>query len=162
MTKTVQLSRSCKARVWSGQMFTTGFEALGTTTGSSVAASARDRSRDPVVVGVEAVCPRGARAEYGLLGLTFVPDELNRVRLEGSYRGTKGPAWGDALAKRVDQVSIGLPEEYATPVLNALSGAVLGRVSSGVIRVTEAANGLVGSSGPSSASSRGLRSSCCW
>lgn len=145
MMKTLQLTPFVKTRVWYGEKMTGGFEAQAVITGSAGQNSAGWPSGN-VVVGLEALLPRGARAEYGLLGLEFLPDNLGRLQMEVPYSGMTGVAWPDALAGKLDEVRLGLPKEYASAVYASLSSAVEGRVPSGVLRIVDAAHGLVGSS----------------
>lgn len=143
--RTLQLTPLAKARVWSGEKMTGGFKAEGVITGSAEQSFAGWPSSN-VVVGLEALLPRGARAEYGLLGLEFMPDDLGRLQMAVPYSGMAGTAWPDALAGKLDEVRLGLPKEYASAVLASLSSAVEGRAPSGVLRIVDAAHGLVGSS----------------
>ncbi|XXX76294.1 hypothetical protein WMF30_52455 [Sorangium sp. So ce134] len=46
----------------------------------------------------------------------------------------------------MDDVRLGLPEEYSSTVLQALSSAFVTKFSAGVLRVAEAAHGTIGSS----------------
>lgn len=143
--KTLQLTRFAKARVWFGERVTDGFKPDGVITSSVERSFAGEPTRN-VMVGLEALLPTGARAEYGLLGLEFLPDHLGRLQIEVPYSGMAGIAWPDALAGKLDEVRLGLPEEYASAVLASLSSAGEGRVPSGVLRIVDAAHGLVGSS----------------
>ena len=102
--------------------------------------------RNNVIVGLEALVPRGGFAQYGLLELAFLPDDLDRLQLEVPYSSITGTAWPGALAGSLDEVRLGLPKEYAPAVLASLSSAVEGRIPSGVLRIVAAAHGLVGSS----------------
>lgn len=148
MLRTLQLTPLAKARVWFGETLTSGFVTEGVitrTTGAAGKKNAGGPSRS-VVVGVEALLPRGARAEYGLLGLEFLPDDLVRLQIEVPSSGMAGISWPDALAGKLDEVRLGLPKEYASAVLDTLSSAVEGRLPSGTLRIVEAAHGLVGSS----------------
>jgi hypothetical protein len=145
MMKTLQLTRFAKARVWFGERVTDGFKPDGVITSSVENSFAGGPTRN-VMVGLEALLPTGARAEYGLVVLEFLPDHLGRLQIEVPYSGMTGIAWPDALAGKLDDVRLGLPKEYTSAVLGSLCSAGEGRVPSGVIRIVDAAHGLVGSS----------------
>ena len=93
---------------------------------------------------VEAYVPRGARADYGLLGLEFAPGPA-AIEVIVPYSGPHGATLTDSLAGQIDDVRVGLPEEYAEAVLDALCAAAVS-LPSGVLRVCAAAHGRVGSS----------------
>lgn len=142
--KTVQVTQFVKARVWVNESATVGFVAEGILK-ASVRANPSE-SNGSHIVGVEAMIPRGGMVEYGLIGFQFVPDKLDRLQCEVGYSSMNGPSWPDALAAELDDVRLGLPREYSSAVVAALSSACEGRMPSGVIRIMDAAHGLVGSS----------------
>lgn len=92
---------------------------------------------------LEVRLPRGPRAEYGLLGARFTPDDSGHVTLRVGVSGAEGATF-DSLAGSFDDVRVGLPEEYAGEVLGTL--ASLERLPAGVLEIHECAHGAVGSS----------------
>ena len=145
MLKTLHLTRFAKARVCFGASMTGGFEAEDVISGLARQSAAGGPSSN-VIVGLEGLLPYGGYAAYGLLGLEFLPDDLGCLRIEVPYSGVTGAVWSDALAGKLDEVRLGLPQVYAPSVLAALSSAAERRVPSGALRIVDAAHGLVGSS----------------
>jgi hypothetical protein len=143
--RVLQLPRFAEARVWFGKSVIGGFKSEGVITGTTRQSYAGGQSSN-MIVGLEALVPCGGYAQYGLLELEFLPDDLARLRLEVPYSSMTGTAWPGALAGILDEVRLGLPKEYAPAVLASLSSAVEGRIPSGVLRIVAAAHGLVGSS----------------
>lgn len=96
-------------------------------------------------VAVEVLVPLGARAEYGLLGGEFSPMASTTLLRVDVFYGV-----GDhvaSLASGFDEVRAGLPREFARAVgaeIESLRGRV--EVSPGVLTLSYAAHGLVGSS----------------
>lgn len=97
-------------------------------------------------VTLEAFIPTGARALYGLVGFTVHARDDRTVRLVVPYCGDLGNSWTDSLARKFDDVRIGLPAQYADAVLGGATAAATGRSPSATIEVVEAAHGAVGSS----------------
>lgn len=95
--------------------------------------------------GFAAFVPRGARAQYGLLGLRYLPasTEAPTVKVPAMV-GTRG-TWQGELAGPADEVHVGLSAEYADAVLEGLLESA--DRSPGTLEVIEAAHGLAGSSG---------------
>ncbi|WP_437952615.1 hypothetical protein WME98_19285 [Sorangium sp. So ce296] len=140
----VQLTPLAKARVWVSESATFGVEFTGAISGSFVAA--RTASPEHAAVTVEALVPRGAMAEYGLVGLDFqsIPSETSRVEVGCSV--SEGMRWDKSIAATIDDVRLGLSEEYSQAVCQALSSAATTKLGPGVLRLVEAAHGAVGSS----------------
>lgn len=90
--------------------------------------------------------PRGARAECGMIGIQFVPGTLRQLQVEVGYSGIPGELYTNALAANLDEVRIGLPQEYASTVMESLVLRCQHRLPPGVLRIVDAAHGLVGSS----------------
>ncbi|WP_437482743.1 hypothetical protein WME75_41460 [Sorangium sp. So ce1014] len=112
--------------------------------GSFVAA--RAGAPEHPAVTVEALVPRGALAEYGLLGLAYQSTTSEASRVEVGYSTSEGMKWYESLAATIDEVRIGLPEEYSKSIFQALSSVVTTKFSPGVLRLAEAAHGAIGSS----------------
>ena len=109
------------------------------------APAARISKRDATL---EVLVPTGARSLYGLLGGTYEPNETGRLHIVVNVGAPKGPMFPDSLAGSLDEVHVGLPEEYSEAVLDGLVAAQLGGnlLPSGTFTVVCAAHGLVGSS----------------
>ncbi|KYF54180.1 hypothetical protein BE04_28615 [Sorangium cellulosum] len=84
--------------------------------------------------------------EYGLVGLDCQSSMSETLRVEVGYSTSEGVMWDKSLAVTIDDVRLGLPEEYSQAILQALSSAVATKLSPGVLRLAEAAHGAVGSS----------------
>lgn len=141
----LQLTAVAKARVSFGQKVTSGFVPEGTAT-SLVDGTTAAALPSALIVGVEAVVPRGARVEYGFLSVSFSASEEGRIRVEVPFSTQVGPLWTESLAATLDEVRIGLPKEYALAALDAFSSALVGRLPPGELLVSEAAHGAAGSS----------------
>lgn len=133
-----------KARVWVLESATSGLEFTDIVSGSFVA-TRTGAPKHPAVT-VEALVPRGPLAEYGLIGLAYQSTTSETLRIEVAYSTNGGMSWGKSLAATIDDVRLGLPEEYSQAVFHALSSAVATKLSPGVLRLAEAAHGAVGSS----------------
>jgi len=142
----LQLTPLAKARVWSEHMLTSGFAPDGVLTAPVGRAADSPPTGEPLLVGIEALVPRGPRAEYGLLALSFARHAVGPLEIEVPYSVSEGPVWTASLAGTLDEVRIGLPAPYANAVLEALSPTAVGRLPPGLLRVAEAAHGAVGSS----------------
>ncbi|XXY54997.1 hypothetical protein WME91_28095 [Sorangium sp. So ce269] len=133
-----------KARVWVSGSATSGVEFTDVVSRSFVAA--RIGAPEHPVVTVEALVPRGPLAEYGLLGLAYQSTTSESYRIEVGYSNNEGMRWDGSLAATIDDVRLGLPEEYSQAIFQALSSAVATKLSPGVLRLAEAAHGAIGSS----------------
>ncbi len=97
-------------------------------------------------IAIEAMIPRGARSEYGLLGIAVVPNGHDKVQLAVPWLAPLGPQWRSPLVASSETAYVGLPKDYAQAVLGGLIGAVEGNLGPCLLNVLEAAHGLVGSS----------------
>ncbi len=93
---------------------------------------------------MEIFLPHGGFAGYGLLGAEFVPDHSQYLTIQVATGATSVRQVNWALAALVDDVRVGLPDEYADAVLKGAGGQEL--LSGGVLRFAWAAHGMVGSS----------------
>jgi hypothetical protein len=138
----LQLTPLAKARVWFHRA-TPAFIPVGTVSKRAVA--------NPIIlvkaghITLEALVPRGGRAEYGLLGITFQRDRTNVLQVEVPYSDEEGTPWLDSIGNQVDHVLLGLPREYAGPIVDAAMEFGAHQFPAGIIKVVEAAHGLVGS-----------------
>lgn len=139
---TLQLTTFAKARISWRPTTTLAFEADGLLTRDAVANSGRRPHR---FLSVEALVPRGARADYGMLGVSFNPDESEKLHVTVKYCETQCEPWPGSLAANIDDARVGLPKEYSEAVLEGLI-AGLRPSASGSLTLEEAAHGVVGSS----------------
>lgn len=139
---TFQLTRTAKARLWLHGGFP-GYSGVGSVTAAVEAGPAVQIAVPHVIL--ETYVPRGARAEYGLLGLRFVPANDTLVRVEIPYSSGAGDSWPDSLAAATDDVRLGLPREYADSIVAASVAYATRRFPAGAITVVAAAHGLIGS-----------------
>jgi hypothetical protein len=139
----LQLTPLAKARVWSRSDIPE-FVQVGTV--SKQIDGAPLSSVKAGCVTVEAFVPRGGRAEYGLLGMVFERDRTGSLQVEVPYSEYKGAAWLESLGSVADDVRLGLPYEYAGPILDAAIEFGTHRFPPGTIKVVHAAHGFVGSS----------------
>jgi len=139
--RTLQLAKFAKARI-SRESGLSAFRAEGVLARDT---PADDRQRPRCFVGVEALVPRGARADYGMLGVAYDPDHSGQLRVTAGFCDPQGERWRESLAASIDDVRIGLPKEYSEAVFEGLL-AGLRQPPSGSLTVEEAAHGLVGSS----------------
>jgi hypothetical protein len=107
---------------------------------------ARAQSNPARFLSVEAFVPRGGRADYGAIGVDYAPAWSERLRVIVGYGDPRGESWPNALASTIDQVRVGLPEEYSQAVLDGLLAGLRSPPASGSLRVVEAAHGRIGSS----------------
>jgi hypothetical protein len=141
--KTLQLTRFAKARIWFGGA-TLGFASSGSVRQH---VTSNDQARFAAAkVTLEALVPRGARAEYGLLGLSFDARSTTTLDVEVEYSDGNQAPWLDSLARQIDDVQLGLPHEYATSVLETAASIATHRFPPGRLETVEAAHGAVGSS----------------
>lgn len=135
------LTPQARARLWP-EPGPARFPPIGELCGALATTVAPTEAWSAGVV-LEAYVPRGARAEYGLLGLAWEREEAG-LKIVVPYSSADGAPLPDALAHGADDVRVGLPVEYAAAVLDALIAA--GPHPAGRIRVCAAAHGHVGSS----------------
>lgn len=139
----LQLTALAKARVWFHRT-TPEFVASGTINRNVEGNPASVARMDYLTL--EAYVPRGGRAEYGLLGFHFVRDGANLLQVNVPYTDGGGVSWLGSLAAQVDDVRLGLPREFAVPILDAVAGFAAHGFPPGMLTVVEAAHGQVGSS----------------
>lgn len=140
----LKLTPVAMARVWLGGASVPAFEPddcltmqVGADPGATVAIPR---------LTVEAIVPRGARAEYGLLGVLLEHRDNCSLQVEVPYSQGVGTPWAESLAKAVDDVRLGIPAEYARPILEATTEFAVQRFPPGFLRIVEGAHGVVGSS----------------
>ncbi len=140
--RTLRVGRFGRARVWIGESPAAAFDAAGLV--SRTVASGTEL---PVLtaVGLEAFLPRGPLSEYGLLGLSGMPQKDQReLRLEVLWAQVDGAPWRAALAGGSESPRVGLPQEFADAVLDGLEAASGRRLVGGVLAVRAAVHSPVG------------------
>jgi hypothetical protein len=94
---------------------------------------------------IETNIPRGPKIDYGLLGISYKPQLTGELTVTVGYCVQEGRRWEGAIAYEPEKVFVGLPQEFAVATMEGLLSA-LPSPPSGILRVTEAAEGYVGSS----------------
>ncbi|MBP6631709.1 MAG: hypothetical protein KA297_19890 [Kofleriaceae bacterium] len=97
-------------------------------------------------VTIEAAVGRGAKVAYGLLGFAFDERPGNSIDVVVPYSAGGGDQWVGSLVGHLDDVRLGLPLEYAEPVLLAAASFASHCLPPGRLATVEAAHGAVGSS----------------
>ena len=97
---------------------------------------------------VELYAPAGPMALYGLLGAEFVHDESGKLTVELRVPALGSHLYKEALRATPDDVYVGMPNEYAASVGEALEAfAAMGHLSiSGKLAITCCAHSLTASS----------------
>lgn len=134
----IQLNAFACARVWDGELPDALYsgESLSRHLGPSSTVAPMH------LAALEVYVPRGPMAEYALLGGKFRPDDSGCLRLALLTTETSNKSF-ESLAAGVDEVKVGLPGEYAAAVMEGL--AAKDSIPSGVLEISHAAHGLVGS-----------------
>jgi hypothetical protein len=142
--RTLAIGRFGRARVWIGECPVAAFDPEGLVSRTVVAGPKRPML---TAVGIEALIPRGPFSEYGLLGLSGTHEtDVPELRLKVPWGVVGGTPWNAALAGLPESPTVGLPQEYTHSVLEELEAISRHRLAGGVLRVSAAAHGLVGSS----------------
>lgn len=135
-----------RARVWWNEPCGLSMAPLETLTATETAAAAGGNHRVARVT-LELFVPLGGHFLYGLLGAQLEPDASSELLIRVPTSSMDGRAYSDSLAAAVDDVRAGLPAEYGGSVLGALREQAPTLLPGGKLAVTEAAHGVVGSSG---------------
>lgn len=143
--KILDLGRFRQARVWSGDLPDATYPSTHVIT-HTVAV----RCRPPVgkqIIAVELFVPLGARSMYGLIGGQFEPDEKNCLTVDVRVSSSSERLLADSLASKVDEVRVGLPDEYVAAFLSGIDIAQSepDAVTSGKLLIDCAAHGVMGS-----------------
>lgn len=143
MIRVFDSDRYLRARVWLDELPELGYQSsgvIGHTAETNQAPSAQTRQ-----AAVELFIPAGGRALYGLLGAELIPTLDNKLLIQVAVSADPQRRFEWSLAGRVDEVSIGLPADYAEGVITgALQRSDI--LGAGVLRFDRAAHGVVGSS----------------
>ena len=139
----LRLTPFAKARVWFSRV-TPSLVAGRTVTRSVEGNPASVAQREYLTL--EAYVPRGGGAQYGLLGFDYVRGAGSSLHLDVPIADGACNRWRDSLAAQVDDVRLGLPREFAAPVVDAMAHVAACRFPAGRLSVVEAAHGVVESS----------------
>jgi hypothetical protein len=144
MIVALNLDRYTKARVWWGELPDLRYNALRLgerTLEAQGAALANARC-----AAVELFIPTGTRFLYGILGAAFSPVDIGRLLVQVAVSAEDGERVATSLAGRVDDVRVGLPQEYTEAVLEGATGMdEIHRLGPGVVRFDVAAHGRISS-----------------
>jgi hypothetical protein len=95
---------------------------------------------------IEMILP-GPKADYGALGAVFVPDDTQLLQVEVSVTNDQGDIVTDSLARIIDRVRKGFPEEYVTGFLDGIMQyEPLQTLGGGTLSFCCALHGEIGSS----------------
>ncbi len=95
---------------------------------------------------VELFLPRG-RALYGGLGGVFIPEDTHRLVVQVCISKNEGELYEESLARRVDEVYRGLPQEYVEGVFEGvLQDDQTRLLGAGTLCFSCAVHGRIGSS----------------
>lgn len=87
---------------------------------------------------------------YGLLGVEFVPNNTGKLSIQLKVSTENENLYTNSIAKEVDTVRVGLPEEYAQSVIDgimdSLTEANIELFGSGLIQIEQAAHAEISSS----------------
>lgn len=97
-------------------------------------------------VTMELFMPMSGMAAYACLGIDYVTSPSDQLTIEIAMSNDEGRIVKDLLADKVDEVRVGLPQDYANAVVESLLDEMKASLVPGTIRVQRAAHGIVGSS----------------
>jgi hypothetical protein len=140
--KSISIGRHGAGLLWIDEAMDVGFDPVGLEERHVKAGIGNSHAR---MVAVEIYLPRGARAEYALLGMRYEPAPRDDLLVRVLIGETLGSTYDQSLAGQVDEVRLGLPADYVSSVLEATCNEADGCLDPGVLLVDRAAHGLVGS-----------------
>jgi hypothetical protein len=140
---TVRLGRLGKGRVWLDDMPDMAYDAARVEECSTAAGPGKALRPHAAV---EMFLPRGPVAMYGALGVMFTPGAGNGLMIHVGAADVGMDLCKDALAAAIDEVRTGLLPEFVDAALKGLlAGAEAVGHGAGVLMVTHAACGRIGS-----------------
>jgi hypothetical protein len=140
----LNLDRYKKARVWVGELPKLSYDVLQVEqrrleAEGSILAEVR-------CAAVELLIPTGPRSLYGALGAMVTPGACGQLLVQVAISPLDGELVASALTGRMDEVHIGLPQEYAGAVLEgAVNTEEIHLLGPGILRFNHAAHGEVSS-----------------
>jgi hypothetical protein len=98
---------------------------------------------------IEVLVPKGGRFLYGLLGGDFYPSPQKQFIAKVASGTTYEVPYAESIASTLDDVKIGLPQEYAGYIMEGIreTAGRLKDVPAGTLTVNCAAHGQIGSCG---------------
>lgn len=145
MIKTIELGNYRKVRIWTGELPKAAYKGMETLT-HEVAAEATP-TVGPQLAALEFLAVFGSRHLYGLIGGEFDPRPTSRLRLDFVVSSNSEMLFDDCLARKLDEVRVGLPKEYSGAVVAGadLASSGIARLAAGKLTINRAAHGAVGS-----------------
>jgi hypothetical protein len=141
--QTMRLERLGKGHVWLDDMPDMAYDAARVEECSTAAGPGKALRPHAAV---EILLPRGPMALYGALGVMFTPGAGNALMIHVGAADAGMDLCKDALAAAIDEVRTGLLPEFVDAALKGLlAGAQAVGLGAGVLMVTHAACGHVGS-----------------
>lgn len=143
--KILDLGRFRRAHVWVGDLPNATYEPKSMIS-HTLAAGGRSGVAKRLAA-VELFVPLGARSMYGLIGGEFHPGE-GGLMIQVNVSSHSERHLTDSLASNVDDVRVGLPDEYVSAVFSGINAArsELGEIASGNLFINHAAHGVMCSS----------------
>jgi hypothetical protein len=140
----LNLDRYKKARVWVGELPELSYDVLQVE--ERRLAAQGGMLAEVRCAAVELLIPTGPRSLYGALGATFSPGITGQLLVQVATSAEDGELVASALTGRLDEVHIGLPQEYAGAVLEgAVNTEEIHLLGPGILRFDHAAHGYVSS-----------------
>jgi hypothetical protein len=134
-----------KARVWLDELPNWTYEVVQTVERHQEVINSGSVERQSAAV--ELFLPRGGRVLYGGLGAVFTPEDTHQLVAQVLVSIDDGKQYEETLAHRVDDVHIGLPQEYVEGVFEGvLQSDETQELDAGTLRFGCAVHGQVGSS----------------
>lgn len=146
MMKTLDLGRFRRARVWIDALPDATYPRSRAAV-KAVAATSRSRATTRSAA-IELFVPVGARSMYGLIGGQFRADWGGELVVEVATSSPSERLFPASLASNVDEVRVGLPEEYVPAIWSGVDSARTGleTITAGKILIDRAAHGAASSS----------------
>lgn len=144
IAKTLGIGTFGKGRLWVDEDVEAGYSPIRVLERHLLAS--RASKVEGRVVAVEVYLPRGARAEYGLIGMRYEPTPGRELLVRVLVGDAQTRKYEASLAGQVDEVRVGLPAEYAQAVLEATCDEASEGLAPGIVTIDRAAHGRVGSS----------------
>ena len=143
--RTLELGKYRRARVWIGELPDTACPSVKILTHTIFAS--RESQSELRSAAIEVFVPLGPRSMYGLLGGQFKPDATGHLNVDVNISSANERLFTDSLARKGDEVRVGLPVEYAQAVLAGvnLTKGELNALTAGKLSINHAAHGAIGS-----------------
>jgi hypothetical protein len=145
MIRSFKLSRYRLAKVWLDEAPHASFLASSTVV-RMLQPTARLEASCGIAV-IELLIPQGPKASYALIGGELIKSDAHDFEVFASV-ASDGMPYSASLASRVDEVTVGLPNEYADAVFKGAEriADTIGAPTKAALQFKWAAHGRVGSS----------------